>query len=284
MSAYGSQEERYIARLVSYDAALEGGTCGAQDETQAEELDPALHARLRRAQQCLNLLEEVWPRGGGTRTAATTPSLGADESLSAEASPDCPIALGRFQIHRELGHGGCGIVYLAFDPVLQREVALKVPRPESLIDPHLRRRFLREAQAAAALDHPNILPVYEAQEIGAVCYITSAYCRGPTLAAWLKEHPLPVPPRIAALIVVALADALHHSHRRGILHRDLKPSNVLLEPNRADAGVGATPGDELAFIPKLTDFGLAKLLGTKADETRSGTVLGTPMYMAPEQA
>src|SRR5205823_9946850 len=129
----------------------------------------------------------------------------------------------------ELGRGAHGIVFLAHDPRLGRDVALKVPRPEAVVTPELRERFLREARAAAGLDHPGLVPVYEAGEIGPVCYIASAYCPGVTLAAWLKQRAEPVPFAEAAALVVALAEAVQHAHSRGVLHRDLKPANVLLQ-------------------------------------------------------
>jgi serine/threonine protein kinase len=188
-----------------------------------------------------------------------------------------------------LGRGGCGVVFLAYDPQLRRQVALKVPRAETLFSPDLRARFQHEARAAAALDHPNLVPVYEAGEEGSVCYIASAYCPGVTLAAWLKERTEPVPYRLAARLIATLAEAVEHAHRHGVLHRDLKPSNVMLET----PAKGLPPGveeDGLGFIPKVTDFGLAKLLDgdagstTMAYPTQSGAVLGTPSYMAPEQA
>ena len=101
--------------------------------------------------------------------------------------------------------GRFGVVYLARDPVLGRDVALKVPRPELLASAEVRRRFMREARAAAGLDHPNIVPVFEAGELGSVAYIASAYCDGPSLSAWLKAQAEPVPPRAAARLIAALA-------------------------------------------------------------------------------
>ena len=120
------------------------------------------------------------------------------------------------------------------------------------------------------------MPVYEAGEAGTVCYIAAAYCEGTTLADWLRRQPGPVPPHVAASLVATLAEAVQHAHDRGVLHRDLKPSNVLLQP--------APAGDELGHVPRLTDFGVAKLLEGEGGETLSGAVLGTPAYMAPEQA
>ncbi|MBX9790009.1 MAG: serine/threonine protein kinase [Pirellulales bacterium] len=186
--------------------------------------------------------------------------------------------MGRFEVRRALGHGGFGVVFLVFDPRLNREAALKIPRPEILVSPILRQRFLREAQAAAILDHPGIVSIYETGEIGPVGYILSAYCNGPTLAKWLADQEEAVSPRTAARIVESLADAVHHAHSRGVLHRDIKPSNVLLEP------VSEERKDSLLFHPRLSDFGLAKRIGESGEETRRGTILGTPRYMAPEQA
>ena len=201
------------------------------------------------ADPCLEVLCRLWP-----------------------ADAPAPGRLGRFEVLHELGRGGCGFVFLAFDPNLGCKVALKVPRLEALLSAEMRRRFLNEARAAAALDHPNIVPIREAGEAGPLWYITSAYCEGPTLAAWLAERGSPVPSDEAAALVATLADAVEYMHERGILHRDLKPGNVLL----ATAASG--------FVPRITDFGLAKLRECDGDYTSTGAALGTPAYMAPEQA
>lgn len=203
-----------------------------------------------------------------------------DELVPAAYPGSPPERFGRFRVVRELGRGGFGVVYLADDPALGRQVALKLPRPEALADPALRERFLREARAAAALDHPNVVPVHEAGAVGPVCYIVSAYCPGPTLAAWLRAQGGPIPVETAAAVVAALADAVGHAHAQGIFHRDLKPGNVMLTPRPASAG---DTGSDLPFVPRLTDFGLAKLLDAEADQTSSGVLLGTPPYMSPEQ-
>src|SRR5262249_45620120 len=148
--------------------------------------------------------------------------------------------LGRFQVRRELGRGGFGVVFLAHDPRLGREVALKVPRLEGLVSAELQARFQQEARAAANLDHPSIVPVYEAGEEGGICYIAAAYCPGITLAAWLRQRTEPVPTALAAELLATLAGAVAHAHQRGVLHRDLKPANILLV---SGGGVSGEPSD-----------------------------------------
>jgi WD40 repeat protein/serine/threonine protein kinase len=180
--------------------------------------------------------------------------------------------LGRFEVLRELGRGGMGIVYLAFDTALGCKVALKVLGLVALLSDDARRRFLNEARAAAALDHPNIVPIREAGEAGPLGYIASAYCEGPTLAAWLTERGGTLPPGDAAALVATLADAVEYMHGRGIIHRDLKPANILLA-----AGADGP-------VPRVTDFGLAKVRDGAGETTHTGAGFGTPAYMAPEQA
>jgi tetratricopeptide (TPR) repeat protein len=190
--------------------------------------------------------------------------------------------IGRFEIIRQLGQGGYGVVFLARDPQLNRLVALKVPRPEVLVTASLRERFLREGQAAAALNHASAVPVFESGTAGPICYIAAAYCDGPNLQQWLDERDQPVSADQAARWLQQLADAVQHAHSRGILHRDLKPSNILLAPSDSKLGNQDSPEH---MSPRVSDFGLARIAdAVAADQTRSDTVLGTPSYMAPEQA
>jgi WD40 repeat protein/serine/threonine protein kinase len=283
-------EEEFTALLAAWDEALAAGTAPPPKDGAAAGPPPQLERDL----DCLRLLRAVLP----ARQAAAAPA---------------PMTLGRFRVVRELGRGGYGVVFLAHDPHLGRDVALKVPRADALLDAELRGRFLREARAAAGLDHPNVVPVYEAGEADGVCYLASAYCPGPSLARWLRDRDGPVPAREAAALVAALADAVRHAHERGVLHRDLKPANILLQEggvSRKDAkedrkerqeenDQGDNSGSSLRplrspfaslretlLTPKVTDFGLAKLLAAsdEAGQTQSGAVLGTPSYMAPEQA
>ena len=216
----------------------------------------------------------------------TTPFSGADDT----PGEDChsafgtPAQIGRFQIVRRLGEGGFGVVFLATDPQLNRSVALKVPGPGVLMNAELLSRFLREGEAAAELDHPHIVPVYEAGRVGAVHYIASAYVEGMPLSHWLASRADRPGNQSSARLVAVLADAMQHAHSRGVLHRDLKPSNVLLE--RASADADSLEPAQLANAARVTDFGLAKLLAaeSRAADTCTQAVLGTPPYMSPEQA
>jgi WD40 repeat protein/tetratricopeptide (TPR) repeat protein len=262
-------EEQFASLVAACDDALAAGSTLAEI---ASEVPPELRQRLERGVACMKLLRQALPPDHPT-PASPTPS-----------APLPPLSqLGRFELCRELGHGAFGVVWLAHDPQLRRDVALKVPRVEALVSAAARQRFLREARAAAGLDHPNVVPVFEAGEVDSICYIASAYCPGFTLAQWLKQRDEPVPAREAALLVATLAEAVEHAHRRGVVHRDLKPSNVLLE---------RVSGDEAqpTLSPRITDFGLAKLVegepGASAPgvQTESGAIVGTPCYMAPEQA
>ncbi len=178
-----------------------------------------------------------------------------------------PEKIGRFLIKARLGAGACGAVYRALDPTLDRDVALKVPHPEFQRDLKAVGRFLREAKAAAKLQHPHIVTVYEAGTDGETSYIASAFIPGRSLAEAIDEGPFE--PRRAARIVGALADALHAAHQQGIVHRDVKPANILLD------------GEDK---PHLTDFGLARLAASSMKLTKVGSILGTPAYLAPEQA
>jgi WD40 repeat protein len=175
--------------------------------------------------------------------------------------------IGRFRIRACLGSGASGTVYRAYDTVLEREVALKVPHPGLIEGSKASERFLREAKAAAALHHPNIVPIFDAGRDGDRVYLASAYIEGRTLAELIDEEELS--PQKSAVIVTLLAEALHYAHSLGIVHRDVKPLNVLIDAQGR---------------PHLLDFGLARIELSDEKLTLDGAILGTPAYMAPEQA
>ena len=152
-----------------------------------------------------------------------------------------PLAVGRYRIKRTVGSGAFGAVYLAYDPQLDRDVALKVPHPGVLESPTAVDRFLREARAAGRLRHGSIVPVYDAgQDDEGRYYIASAFVPGLTLADVIAEGPLPA--RRAAELVATLAEALEHAHESGVVHRDVKPTNVLLDAAGTAADRRLRPG------------------------------------------
>jgi serine/threonine protein kinase len=178
-----------------------------------------------------------------------------------------PFQLGRYRLEEQLGQGGMGAVYRAHDTQLGRTVALKVPFLTGPSPEGVRARFLREAQAAAVLAHPNICPVYDLGEIAGVPYLTMAFVRGQPLSRQI-DPTRPLPPHQAVALVRKVALALEVAHGKGVIHRDLKPANVLIDER----------GE-----PIVTDFGLARRADAILALTQQGEVLGTPAYMPPEQ-
>ena len=174
---------------------------------------------------------------------------------------------GEFELLGELGRGGMGVVFKARDRSLNRVVAIKMILPGALPGPSELQRFHSEAEAAAKLHHSNIVSVHRVGVIDGRPFYSMDYIEGPSLAQRLAQGPLPG--RLAARYLASVARAIHYAHLQGILHRDLKPGNILLDA---------------ADQPHVADFGLAKQLHTDTGQTRTGAVLGTPSYMAPEQA
>jgi serine/threonine protein kinase/WD40 repeat protein len=188
-----------------------------------------------------------------------------------------PDSIGRFEIQECLGSGTFGSVYLAYDPKMTRNVAVKVAHLGVYANRQSRGRFLREAHAAARLAHQNVVCLHEYGEEGGLLYLVYEMCSGPTLEAWLTEQSEPVPIRVTASLVRELACGLAHAHSRGLVHRDVKPGNILLQPK-------AEIFDDLPFIPRITDFGLAHDLLSQDKQSLSTGLFGTIDYMAPEQA
>ena len=207
--------------------------------------------------------------------------------------PDTASALPQvpgYELLGELGRGGMGVVYKARQQGLGRIVALKMILAGGHAGPSDLARFSTEARAVARLQHPNIVQIHEIGEHKGLPYFSLEFCPGGSLDKKLKGTPLP--PQEAAALAEILARAIHSAHERGIVHRDLKPANVLLAMSPQKAAGAASPagstrlsvgGYTLTFMPKVTDFGLAKRLD-EAGQTQSGAVMGTPSYMAPEQA
>jgi eukaryotic-like serine/threonine-protein kinase len=219
------------------------------------------------------------PEAGRTKAQPARPPVSAAEveSKRGETLPQVTVAhsgpkqglppeFGRYRVQKLLGGGGMGAVYLVVNTELEREEALKVPHFDAAADPRVRERFLREAKAAAGLDHPNLCPVYDVGVRDGIYYLTMRYLKGKLLSEYSGSAQSP---RKAVEIIARLAQALAAAHAKGVIHRDLKPNNIMM-----CAGVG----------PVVMDFGLAKQTDRQDQAlTQMGTTLGTPAYMPPEQ-
>jgi eukaryotic-like serine/threonine-protein kinase len=193
------------------------------------------------------------------------------QSRPAPGQVPVPSKLGRYQILHEIGKGAMGVVYRARDPMINREVALKViPLADEFEEgaelDEARNKFFREAEMAGRLSHPYIVTIYDAGEDRGTAYIAMELLRGNHLVEYTNPARL-LPHAIAIEIMARLADALHYAHQNQVVHRDIKPANIMFD----------APSGEL----KITDFGIARL--TDSGRTRTGVVLGTPSFMSPEQ-
>ncbi|MBI3725292.1 protein kinase, partial [bacterium] len=228
--------------------------------------------------------EEAASAAARTQETQVAPELGAAPASSPARAPtliDAPIALaaevekaktdpkrafGRFLLLGELGKGGMGVVYRAFDQKLKRAVALKMILPGADSSADLVRRFYREAEAVARLRHPNIVTVHEAGESSGKHYLAMDFIEGSTLATRLKGK---LSLRESATLLRDVARAVHHAHQQGVVHRDLKPANIMIDREGT---------------PFVLDFGLASLGDGRTRITKTGAGVGTPAYMSPEQA
>jgi serine/threonine-protein kinase len=249
------QRDELLAELLeSLSAKARRGQPADIDAVAAEH--PDLAAELRELWAAAQFAD-AWA-GWAARTPSVTPPAAPTAAAPAKE-------FGDYELLEEIGRGGMGVVYRARQKSLGRTVALKmILRGEDATEADLA-RFRIEAQAAAHLDHPNIVPVHDAGEIDGRAYFCMRLVEGPTLAAVLARGPMRQ--RDAAAMLAAIARGVDFAHRRGILHRDLKPSNILLGPDGQ---------------PLVTDFGLAKRFTTSDALTQSGAIMGTPAYMAPE--
>jgi hypothetical protein len=210
------------------------------------------------------LLRERLARRLRLNAALDLPGVTIDEHVARPAH--LPV-IDRYEIGELLGRGGMGLVFKARQKMLKRDVALKIVVSGAHAGAEERARFRTEAEAVARLHHPGIVQIYEVGEQAGCPYLALEFVSGGSLEQQLKG--IPMPPRRAAQLLLDLAGAAQHAHEQGIVHRDLKPANVLL----TETGVA-----------KIADFGLAKLMDVQHGWTRSGAVLGSPSYMAPEQA
>jgi WD40 repeat protein len=265
-----SREQRLNEVLAVYLEAVEAGQ--APDRKQllaahpdlAEELEAFFANRERVGQLAAALAPGVTPAPLGTVSY-----------------------FGDYELLEEIGRGGMGVVYRVRQVSLNRTVALKMVLAGQFASAVDVRRFRNEAENAARLDHPNILPIYEVGEHQGQQYFSMKLIEGVSLAGRLAQGPLPV--REAVALLAQVARAVHHAHQRGILHRDLKPGNILLSRRTSSlACPAATPGQagssSYEYEPHVTDFGLARRIEGDARLTTTGAILGTPGYMSPEQA
>ncbi|HEX6626863.1 MAG TPA: serine/threonine-protein kinase [Gemmatimonadaceae bacterium] len=181
------------------------------------------------------------------------------------------VLSANYELEDEVGRGGMGIVYCARDRRLKREIAIKVLPPELSFRADIRQRFLREAETAAQLNHPNIVPIYTVEERDNLVYFVMAYIKGDNLGVRLQQHG-PMPPVEVRRVLREVADALSYAHNRNVIHRDIKPDNIIIDQETGRAMV--------------TDFGIARALTDTGDSrlTATGMAIGTPAYMSPEQS
>lgn len=235
---------------------------------QGESID--IDAEANRIGDAGHELRELWGAVMLANAVGSHPTLvPSDDATENVTRPllELPCRFGDYELLDEIGRGGMGVVYRAKQISLDRIVAVKMLLRGQWATERDEARFRAEAGAAARLSHPNIVPVYEVSEHDGYAFFSMKYVAGETLAQLLKDGALP--PREVAEVMQKVAEAVEFAHQNGVLHRDLKPSNILIDED----------GE-----PHVMDFGLAKHLSDAASLTRTGAVLGTPAYMAPEQA
>ena len=306
------RESQFSELLAQFDEALATASDSSSVTTQpfvSNLPEGDLQRRFDRVHNCLQLLEQDRRRQ----------AVSATKDKSAQEQAAVPHQIGRFRVIRRLGSGGFGVVFLAEDPVLRRQVAIKMPLASIFQSQELHDRFLRECRAAAMLNHPGIVRVLESGDIQGIPYQVAEFVNGERLSDLLKRQRPTV--QRSAIIVRSLADAVQHAHEHGVLHRDIKPDNILLQtpqvgevhaPNFShfEAERRELSGEEQEFpeapdgsrraaasreqtapisknqrdaAPRITDFGLARLADDDSALSRSGMLVGTPKYMSPEQ-
>jgi tRNA A-37 threonylcarbamoyl transferase component Bud32 len=271
MSQPESQRDAEISQLLD-EALRELRQRGAIDTASYEARRPDLADELNGLLETLRAVDTAVEDWRLVPTAAeTTHDDPHSHAAATRPVPPVPASIGRYEIREQLGAGGMGTVFRAFDPQLQREVAIKVPKfsgPEAH-QAVARQRFLREARAAAPIRHEHVCPIHDVGEHDGLPYVVMAYVAGKSLAERLADGQRFEDVREAVALARQVAEALAVVHGHGLIHRDLKPGNILLDRD----------GQAV-----LTDFGLARSRDDSEHLTADGTLLGTPAYMAPEQA
>jgi serine/threonine protein kinase len=227
--------------------------------------------------------------GAAQRKAASPrPKTGAAQREAGSARPKTEVSAGPasqiagYRLEEQIGQGGMAVVYRARDERLDRRVALKLLVPALAMDAAFRQRFIRESRAAAAVDHPNIIPIYEAGEAGGSLFIAMRYVQGGDVKSLLERRG-PLPAWRAWSIISQVAAALDAAHAHGLVHRDVKPANMLLDTTGAAAGQGRVLPDDRPEHVYLSDFGISKQSLAASNLTMSGQFVGTLDYIAPEQ-
>jgi serine/threonine-protein kinase len=260
-----AEEDRALALLDAYLDQLRAGRCPDKSTILAQ--FPHFDSAIR----CLEELDHLARAATGTQSGEDAAMAGGEApTLAADGTSEITAQLstfGKYQLLGSLGRGGMGIVYKARQTELDRLVALKMILANQFASDTDIRRFHAEAQAAARLRHPHILQVYEAGEICGQHYFAMQYIDGPSLATVIRRDSLTSEERVRC--IAAVARAVGYLHKQGIVHRDLKPANILLDANN---------------WPYVSDFGLVKMLEAGSNLTTTGAIVGTPSYMAPEQA
>jgi eukaryotic-like serine/threonine-protein kinase len=274
-------DESLVNVLDQYVEALQGYDADSRSQMLIR------HPELGRLLKCLDSLEMLAPRepAEGDKSDADAPTIvSSSDNLEAAAAAVAEAAsfrtdagsaghvaggtrFGQYELRKELGRGGMGVVYLARQTELDRVVALKMILSSRLASEEDVRRFHAESKAAARLQHPNIVGIHDAGQQLGQHYFAMDYIDGPNLAEWVRRDNPTIEQRVECL--AAVARAADYLHAQGIVHRDLKPSNILVDRSGR---------------PFVTDFGLARVFNSDSRQTQTGTIIGTPSYMPPEQA
>ncbi len=255
--------------LYAYWQAVDAGQAPDRQEIlrQHPELAEELQALFADQDRLDQLAQSCRADRAAAASAPEPPTMPPEEATTADAALGTVRYFGDYELLEEIARGGMGVVYKARQVSLNRLAALKMILAGQFASEADIQRFHTEAEAAANLDHPNIVPIYEVGEHQGQHYFSMKYVEGGSLADQVPR--LVHDPRAAAGLLAQVARAVHHAHQRGILHRDLKPGNILIDAQGQ---------------PHVTDFGLAKRIESDQGQTRTGAIVGTPSYMAPEQA